>query len=386
MKVPQKIAVFIHRLYYDNKIKKGGLDQITDYLIANGDEIVLFEFPLDYDQSHTFRVTSIVGERRVSLLNVQMPQVRSSMLWTLEVVYSLYYSLKLLRGVRTCITSDPLMTFPALLLRKIGFYRFLYFHSVDYSETRFKNKILDKIYFILLKVGLGNADLVGCVTQTVQSIMAKQHIKNTIFVPNSPSMQSLNTYRKSSAERRKYNLVVTCAGISQKYRINDTIILFEQLLSQFNVATLTLIGSIGFDPRGYSQVTKLIESKGLAKKVELTGQLSKPDNLRRVSEAWVGLAFYDTGYSHVNFGDSLKIREYAALGIPTVSDKTTPTSYEMEANKAGVAIDNPSDAYPVIAKLFNDHNYYEEIAANALNWAYAMDKDKIMKQVLERIK
>ena len=51
------ITVFIHRLYYDENPKKGGLDLIIDFLLEHGYAVYLAEFPLNYAQSrkHTLK-------------------------------------------------------------------------------------------------------------------------------------------------------------------------------------------------------------------------------------------------------------------------------------------------------------------------------------------
>jgi len=123
--------------------------------------------------------------------------------------------------------------------------------------------------------------------------------------------------------------------------------------------------------------------KSFANKITLKGQLSRHDNTKAISDSWIGLAFYDKSYSHVNFGDSLKIREYVALGIPTVSDKTTPTSLEMVDRGAGIAVNEPWDALEPLLKLMSDDRLYETMTNKALDWAKSVDKEIIVNDLVK---
>lgn len=376
-------AVLIHRLYDNGKPKSGGLDIVLDQLINKGKSILYIESPL-LPAIYPFVTVSIRTSGEVKVLEkIKLISQYSPLARFYEIFILLYLPIKYRLNNLPCITSDPLTTAPTVLLKKLGLIKYVYYHCIDYSEKRFPNIVINSIYKTLLGFSLLNADLVGCVTKRIEALLREKGIKNLFYIPNSPCMADYAHFRKTLEQRVRNKLVVTCAGVSRKYRIIDTINLFEKVLQKFPGATLTIIGSLVFEPKEYLEVKEYLDSKLFANKVTLKGQLSKQDNTEEISNAWVGLAFYDKTYSHVNFGDSLKIREYAALGIPTVSDKTTPTSLEMLDRGAGIAVAEPWDALEPVIKLMSDDQLYVSLMTKALDWAKSVDKEIIVDDLVK---
>jgi glycosyltransferase involved in cell wall biosynthesis len=375
-------SVLIHRLYDSEKPKSGGLDIVLDQLVKNGKSILYIESPL-VPKVYPFITVSIRSRSGTENLEKIRLLFKFSLLARLhEIFILLYLPIKYKLKNTPCITSDPLTTAPVILLKKLGLVRYVYYHCIDYSEKRFPNKLVNFVYRSLLDFSLFNADLVGCVTKRIEAILHVKGVKKLFYIPNSPCVSDYQQYLKSKDERVRNKLVVTCAGVSRKYRILDTIDLFEKLLPRFPDATLTVIGSFAFEPTEYQEVINYLNGKKFSSKVQLLGQLSRHENTKEISTGWIGLAFYDKSYSHVNFGDSLKIREYAALGIPTVSDKTTPTSLEMVDKGAGIAVNEPWDALDPLIKIMSDDKLYETIMVAALAWAKSVDKEDIVNELV----
>ena len=376
-------AVLIHRLYDNGQPKSGGLDIILDELVKKSKNILYIESPLlpAVYPYITVSLRSVAETKEIQKIRLLF---KHSLLARLhEIFILLYLPIKYKSNNLLCITSDPLTTAPAIILKKLGLIKYVYYHCTDYSEKRFPNKIINFVYRSFLNFSLLNANLVGCVTKRIEAILHEKGVKNLFYIPNSPCVSDYQQYIKPQDQRIRNKLVVTCAGVSRKYRIIETIDLLEKILIKFPDATLTIIGSFVFEPKEYNEVKKYLEMKSFANKITLKGQLSRHDNTKAISDSWIGLAFYDKSYSHVNFGDSLKIREYVALGIPTVSDKTTPTSLEMVDRGAGIAVNEPWDALEPLLKLMSDDRLYETMTNKALDWAKSVDKEIIVNDLVK---
>jgi len=386
MKNKFDLVVLIHRLYYGGEPKKGGLDLVLDQIVARGFRVLIVEYPIDYQIYQVVKVSTLDSNGKECLLSIKMPIKNNFLDWFLELLFSVYFSIKFKLFGCAVISSDPLSTLPALFLRKIGFFSFHYYHSVDYSLTRFANPTLNSFYKFLFELGARNADLVGVVTPKAEERIKSIKVHNIICIPNSPDFDYCTRFRKDIRQRASNTMVVTCSEVSYKYKIYELVELLSVLKRDFKNSTLKVVGY--FDPSdSYCQsLLQLVEGKNLGDSVVFCGHVDRDLNMDIIGSAYIGLAFYDNSFSHIGYGDSLKIREYAALGLPTVSDKTTPTSDELEKEKAGFTVDSFGEAYEKISLLISDPKLYADCSRNALGWAKKVDKRVVVKNLLKTLR
>lgn len=372
------ITVFIHRLYYDENPKKGGLDLIIDFLIEHDYMVYLAEFPLNYAQSRKHTLKRVSKNEILLLEEFTTFTPRSSINWLLEVIHCIFWSLKYKLITGTVFSADPLMALPAVLIN----FKFHYYHSVDYSPERFSNPILNFIYLKLLFFGMKRANLVGVVTKRALDRLSHFKIKNMLYIPNSPSFEASSQYYVEPAKREK-SLVITCAEISDKYKILEICKLFCSLNEKYPDLKLNLVGYYDNESDYVTKIKSYLKQNLLTDKVVFYGYNERSKNLNIIGKSYLGLAFYDDKqYSHVIFGDSLKMREYAVLGLPIVADASTSTAYEMSDEKAGYMVLDFIEAEEKISTLLNDSNLYNELSLNSLEWAKKVDKSKILTKFL----
>ncbi len=374
-------VVLIHRIYSDGNVKKGGLDLIIDFLAAKDKRILLVEFPLDYKQSKQIRISMFRDNTQKVLEISRMPFYIPVVVWGLEFLLTLTAIFRYGATGTTVITSDPLTSLPAVLMRKSGMFKFHYYHSVDYSTDRFKNKLLNNIYVKLLKNGIKNADLVGFVSHSAIEILSKFGAKKTMFIPNSMDFHSLDKYRKPLDKRNKYSLVLTCSEVSHKYLVKELVELVNKLKTDFPTITFNVLGRITSDDPYYSNLLKYVKDNNLSENVIFHGQVDRETNYNILSSSYIGLAFYDGLHSHVKFGDALKIREYSALGLPTVGDSHTYTAVEMNDSHAGFTVTNFDEAFSRIFEIFNDVTLCQTLVQNALKLGKKYDKKVILEKL-----
>jgi hypothetical protein len=139
-------VVFIHRIYIGDTVKKGGLDQILDYIKQIGKSLLILEFPLDYKVDSKIKITFHANQKDEVLRSFSAPFKGEIINWLVEFLYAIYFSVKYQTFRSIVISSDPLTSFPAIILRKLGFFKYHYYHSVDYSVNRFSDPILNYFY------------------------------------------------------------------------------------------------------------------------------------------------------------------------------------------------------------------------------------------------
>lgn len=374
-------VVVIHRLYDKGTIKKGGVDLIVDYLLKRNNTILMIEYPLNYGQSNEMRVSQLTYGETTPLYISRIPIRINVICWVLEFFLTLTNIFRFAGTGGIIITSDPLTTLPAVLLRKAGMYKFHYYHSVDYSTDRFKNVVLNAIYLKLLKIGLKNADLVGIVTRQAAQRLTGYGVKRTIYIPNSLDFHSLDGIRKPINNRDRNSLVITCSDVSHKYLIMELVQLTGKLKEIYPAIKLNVVGK--FDPKDSycKELLSYTEDHNLQENIIFHGQVTRELNYQIIAQSYIGLAFYDGLHSHVIYGDAIKIREYAAFGLPSVADTHTYTAVEMNEVGAGYTVANVEAAFEKVRNLIDIEQDYKLRSEAALKWSKKYDKRKLLENL-----
>jgi glycosyltransferase involved in cell wall biosynthesis len=228
-----------------------------------------------------------------------------------------------------------------------------------------------------------SADLVGVVSKRILDRAKEYNPKNITYIPNSPDFDSYAKYRVPVNQRNAKMLVLTCAGIIQRYSVLETVRILAEVLKVIPDVKLTIIGSTELDKGYYSKLLSEIETLELQNSIVFTGYVSRDANCEIIAQSYIGIALYDPVDSYSKYADPLKIREYAALGIPCISDLVTSASEEMAENKAGYAVTDQKEAVTKIVTLLQDSETYIKFSENALKWAMTLDKQKILKKLVD---
>ena len=77
----------------------------------------------------------------------------------------------------------------------------------------------------------------------------------------------------------------------------------------------------------------------------------------------------------------MKLREYAAAGLPSVCNDKISTAFEMESEGAGYVVGEVSSMAERIIDLFLNPDLYKKVRLSALGWAKSMDKVKLLDEL-----
>jgi len=377
--IDSDILVIIHRIWIEGKRKRGGLDKVLDYFIQEKNlKILLIEHPL-YNQ----------GESRVSLMsdkgirNIQKANIRSKKAW-ISWLKEVRFNLKVIRRLKNkkiFFATDPLCALPSILY-KTKFSK-QYFHCVDYSDKRFNNIVLDLIYRLLLKIILKKSDLIGVVSlKTRDRFLSLGCPKQKIYhIPNSPC------FKKVDLNQKEENSILCMGGdVHPKYRYEDIVKIARILKKQIPDLKFYISGG----KQQYSKYRKKIKSQikkyGLEKNFVFTGFLAPEELDQYLTRAKIGISFYSQKVAfYMQYGDPLKIREYALYGIPIIADGSTALDPEIEKNNLGFIVLNNQEAAKKISKLFRDKILYQQISLRAVLWAQKNDKTKILNNLHKKL-
>lgn len=389
--------VILHRIYMNGKRKKGGVDIIIEHLAQQNNRIGALEFQLggkyiqdtEFERNNTYSVLRGFengGEFLIREFNVY-PKAEPAR-WIAEVLYAVFMVFAHVRGrVPFCIASDPLNTFSAWILRLSGKVRKIYFHSVDYSDRRFKNRLLDDIYHFLYRFAVGRADLVGVVSSRMMQKCLELGIDKDklIFVPNTPDFDKIP--RLDISKREPFTLVVSSASVVKKYRFEYIVDTVSKLKKEFPGIKLKILGDTGINKDYFEKLKEKIAENGLEENIRFLGYLPKERNLAEIASSTIGIALYseDTHY-YMHYADPLKIREYAACGLPLIADATTAAGLEAQEYDFGFITSDHDDLAGAIKKLWSEDGLYERYSMNAFNWSRKFDKKTVLNSLFSKLK
>lgn len=376
--------VIVHRLYINGKPKKGGADMIVDFLLKKESKICLLEHPLEYNNDSFFKILEKKVETILKIVKIvpSSPPFR----WLVEIFKSISFVFRNFDFIPCCIAVDPLNVITAWFLKKLKKIDKIYFHCVDYSESRFSNRIFNKIYLFLYFFALRKADISGVVSERMLCKFTSHGIKKErlFFIPNSPTVKNHNI---DFEKRNKFSLVITTVKVDDTCNFKRIIRVLAKLSLNFPKAELRIIG--GMDNQKYlKELKEYIVTLQLENRVSLLGFFPNPNELHNVlATSGIGVTAYipsKTGHFGM-YGDSLKIREYASYGLPIVADDMYGTAFEAEKYECGFVALNEDEMISAIKRLWTEEGLYEKYSKNALQWSEEFDKKKIIEKLLIRL-
>lgn len=377
-----KILAIVHRVYIDKLIKPGGLDRFFSFLQEKGNDLILtVEHPLIFSGETVLRSISknkTKVKKRIELPFSFFPSARLSS----EFVFNIFYviSKKLFFDVIIC--ADPFNTFSGYILKKLKRGKLLIFHSADYSDRRFDNRILNGIYQFFYKLALKKADLVFTVStrmhQKCQDLLANGNIKKVIYFPNSPEFSKTP---KRNKNKKHIRTIVLVGHLIEGLNYEIVLEAIADIKKECPKIQLKIIGQ----GDGIKVINELKAKLGIEKNVFFLGSLKQDETLKQIAQSDIGLACYTNQAVWNFYRDSMKIREYAACGLPAIADNTTGTALDAHQNRCCLLFDNKESLKSHISSLLNNESYYKKVSENALAWAKNNDSKLIYENVLSLI-
>lgn len=279
------------------------------------------------------------------------------------------------------IGVDPLNILWGLLLKKLRKIKMLVAFSPDYTKSRYDSKIINSFYHFLDKLVIRNADLVMAVSNRILDVRRKDGIseKKLIWLPNSPSVR--RTEHLVSKAPDPLRLIV----VSARKSIDEFTMLLnvmEKLSKKFSNVKLTFVCL----PIMEGELKSLVKKRKLQNNINVLGAMSHDELFKVIARHGVGIAFYINSYSGEYYMDSMKARDYLALGLPVIISGDNGTAEDIEKNRAGLHINvNEKELVKAIRELIVNKRLYNELRVNALNLAKIRDSEKILDKIFNRI-
>jgi glycosyltransferase involved in cell wall biosynthesis len=305
--------------------RAGPADYYENYLLRHGHDVVRLDHPLD---QYAGRRSVLTQNGKVIATWPRNSRAVFNLVW--DFLKTLSMSARL--SLDVAVGANNFDTFSLVLgrnLRRSRSPRILYFAS-DFSEDRFRSRLMNGIYDRIEKAVLRRADLVisnthraetkrfafGLVKEKSQVIPNGIYIENPSFIPKPLHKDNFIFVGSVTREHGLYDLLQTLRPI---------------------IGSLTIVG----------QGTDWQRTVELCRDQQIPHQLFQDkshdfviDYLRRFEG--FGLAPYNLESKWTYYSSPLKIVEYIAAGVPVLTSSVPEIAAVVNGNHLGVVYDQLS--------------------------------------------
>lgn len=299
-----------------------------------------------------------------------------------EQIITFYLVLKIGTKPGLLIGIDPLNALNGLILKRLGLVQKVVFYTADYTSRRFNNSLLNSLYHKIDKLAIKNADQVWNVSSRINNLRIKQGVskERNVFVPNSPIFEKVK--RLPYSQINKHQLVIV-SHLTKAINWSLIFRVVKKLSNRFKDIKLVIIGSGPYE----QQLKNLVKELKIEKRIIFLGQKTHEDCLEILAQSAIGLAVYTQAQSWTIFGDSLKIREYFACGLPVITTSVPSTADDVEKEQAGIIVRlSEENLKEAIDRLFSQKQLYLKMRRNGINLAREYDFARILKENLVKLK
>lgn len=240
-----------------------------------------------------------------------------------------------------------------IILKKLGYAQTVVYYIFDWTPSRYKNPLTNKLYLLLDKIATYYSDYTWNITYRIEE--AKKDLLN--YKPNKMSPQLYVPYsidydagKILDPDQIDPDLVIYCGGLARANGVFILVDAFAMVIPKFPLAHLLIIGGGNEEEK----LQRIIQKRGLEKKIKITGYLTDQNKIRDLqSRGALGVAPYldlKEGSSKP-YGDVIKIRAYFVSGLVVITTPVPPVAKEIREEKLGYVTKN--DGAKELARAIN---------------------------------
>lgn len=267
------------------------------------------------------------------------------------------------------IGLESINALAGVILKKLGRVHTVIYYVSDYSPKRYRNSIFNAIYLWLDKFCIEHADFTWDVSPAMKEARINTGILHNypnkiLHVPNGVFESQIDPLPIS--HRIPDSIVYMGLLNPDQHGVDLALKAFKIVLEKRPEATFHVIGGTNRESNPFMQMVKDL---GVEKSVIFYGFLPPNKKMSSViNKCYIGVATYRTDKDPRNrYGDSGKIRQYLACGLPIVA--TTLQWYTKYAIEIGGGIgveETVEDFARGIMRLFEDKALYKRCSEKAL--------------------
>ncbi len=305
-----------------------------------------------------------------------------------DVLLTLFWCLKSGEKFDVYFASGNLSPLAGLILRELGIVKKVVYQSVDYYSMRFKNTVLNWLYFQLDKFFVRFCDETWNVSPRMAPAREKQMGMNMKIFKRQYTVNNCIWFYKT--KRLPYDKInrkkIIYRGMLLEFMgIDLAIRAMPLLLRRIPDLKFEIIGT--GDQENY--LKNLAKTLKVSKNVLFHGFVKERSEVERIlSDAAAGIATFKPNMpvDRVINSDPGKIKDYLLLGMPVITTDTSYLSEEIANSKAGLIVNyNPKELAAAVVKLINNQRLLKEYRNNAIKFIENFDCTNVLRPNVKRI-
>jgi glycosyltransferase involved in cell wall biosynthesis len=338
----------------------------------------LYESSLRYSVSRHYVRGRVVREKKFMALRSSEP-----LLYLQSLVLTIYLVLRLRRRIDIYIGAGNLNALAGIVLRAFGLVGKSVFYVIDYTPTRFKNRVINKIYNLLNLVCVKHVDRVWSVSERIAYIwrnIGLEDLRNYV-VPIGIEVEEIP--RAFDLSKRRRNVLAFAGHLTREKGVQLVIEAMEDLVKRFPEIRLEIIGTGPFE----KELREMVRKKGLEKWISFLGRMDHKRLMQHLTTCGICLATYEPSNDNIAYyADPTKPKEYLACGCPVIITRVPWIAKEIERRQMGIAINyNKHELVEAVARLITDHELYERCQRNALEFVSNLSWETIFSEAFKKI-
>ncbi len=359
---------------------------ILKYLLKRTDTVVYIEHPfphaqIQYSFLSIFKRGTLVYQKKVA--NIKGPD------W-LQFIYhfllSSYFIVRSFSRFDICIACENLSLISTLIFRKIGLINNLVYYSIDYTNKRFNNRIMNNLYYLIDKASCRYSDINWVVTKEQINARKANYGPLNQFSQFSivPIGYDRSEIKPMPIDRINYFRIIFTGGLLEWAGLQLVIKSIPKLITKFSKIKLTIIGSGYYE----KELKRLIKELNISNHVEFLGFIEDYYKLINiVARSSIGLAPYAPLKESVSYkSDPSKIKLYLICGLPVITTIVTTIASQISKTKSGIVIDySEIDFVKAVEKILNSKKNYLKYKTNAIKLSKKYDLNFILDKAFKEI-
>lgn len=380
----EKATIYSH----NGGVMKGDIDDcLVDFLNKHETpEIYRMAFPFGYNSLKSTRIKRYLNGKLISEtetpLKFNKPEPIS---YLKDLVLGLIYGILYAKKSDIFVGTDCLLVLCGLILRSFGIVKKVYYCMMDYTPIRYKNTILNSIYFITDKMACYNANCVWPLNK--EMLLGREDDKKIAIKKVTWQVLPYGNYsEKYSDKEQKHhekNKILYFGGVA-KNKGSELFVPIVKALMDRGLKDFKFIVIGGGDTKTLKATAKDLHIDNF---VEVLGQIESNADIEKIMlTCGVGLAPYfpadKNNFSY--YSDPGKVKFYLGCGLPIVITNVPPIAKEIQSKKAGlIANYDAKDFANKIIEIINTPENYKIFSQNAINLGREFSWEKSFTRIFE---
>ena len=268
------------------------------------------------------------------------------------------------------IGMESINALAGIMWKKIGRVDKVIYYVLDYSPDRY-GPMLNKIYLALDRFCATHADFIWDVSKAIQPARIKAGLipkksAPTIHVPIGVYPQQLIF---TPVKDRQPFSICYLGTLSKEQGPDLAIAMMPEILKKYPKATLHIIGG---GQKNLDRLKVQTASLKLTREIIFYGFVAENDDMARIlSHCYVAIAPYRAFSGSIRqYGDSSKMRSYAAAGLPIVTTQVPPLGRDLQKlGGAIIAPDNKEGFARAVLSLFSNPKLHATMFKQVIKFA-----------------